>query len=50
MPTIHALANPARFLKIARPLTPALLGSGVLLIAIGVWAGLTQTPADYLQG
>lgn len=50
VPTIHALANPARFLKIARPLTPALLGSGVLLIAIGVWAGLTQTPADYLQG
>lgn len=50
MPTIHALANPARFLKVARPLTPVLFWAGVLLIAIGAWAGLTQTPPDYLQG
>ncbi len=47
---LHALANPARFLKIARPLTPALFWAGVVLLAIGVWAGLTQSPADYLQG
>ncbi|WP_375249348.1 heme ABC transporter permease CcmC [Sphingomonas sp.] len=50
MATLHAFANPARFLRIARPLTPALLCAGVVLIAIGCWAGLTQTPADYLQG
>lgn len=50
MPSIHALANPARFLKIARPLTPALFWAGVALIAFGAWGGLTQTPADYLQG
>jgi len=50
VPTIHALANPARFLKIARPLTPVLFWTGVVLIAIGAWAGLTQTPPDYLQG
>lgn len=50
MPSIHALANPARFLKLARPLTPALFWAGVALIAVGCWAGLTQTPADYLQG
>lgn len=31
-------------------MTPALLCAGVVLIAIGCWAGLTQTPADYLQG
>jgi len=48
--TLHALANPARFLKIAKPLTPALFWTGVALIAIGAWAGLTQTPPDYLQG
>jgi heme exporter protein C len=48
--TLHALANPARFLKIARPLTPALFWAGVALIALGCWAGLTQTPPDYLQG
>ncbi|MBO9623620.1 MAG: cytochrome c biogenesis protein CcsA [Sphingomonas sp.] len=46
---IHALANPARFLKLARPLTPVLLGAGALLVLFGAWAGLTQTPPDYLQ-
>ena len=50
MPSLHALANPARFLKLARPLTPILFWSGVLLAAYGVWGGLTQTPPDYLQG
>ncbi|RSV19472.1 heme ABC transporter permease [Sphingomonas sp. ABOLG] len=50
MPALHALANPARFLKIARPLTPVLGWLGLVLIAIGSWAGLTQTPPDYLQG
>ncbi|KQR81305.1 heme ABC transporter permease CcmC [Sphingomonas sp. Leaf343] len=50
MPTLHALANPARFIRIARPLTPLLFWVGVVLIAIGCWAGLTQTPPDYLQG
>lgn len=50
VPSLHALANPARFLKIARPLTPALFWPGVLLTAFGAFAGLTMTPADYLQG
>ncbi|PTS87636.1 heme ABC transporter permease [Sphingomonas sp. HMWF008] len=50
MPSFHALANPARFLKIARPLTPLLFWAGVLLLGYGAWGGLTQTPADYLQG
>lgn len=47
---LHALANPTRFLRIARPLTPWLAWGGALAIAIGCWAGLTQTPPDYLQG
>lgn len=50
VPALHALANPTRFLSIARPLTPILLWTGLALLAIGVWAGLTQTPPDYLQG
>ncbi|GHH18025.1 cytochrome C biogenesis protein CcmC [Sphingomonas glacialis] len=50
VPSLHILANPARFLKLARPLTPVLFWLGVGLIGIGVWGGLTQTPPDYLQG
>ena len=50
VPSLHAFANPARFLKLARPLTPILFWAGVLSIAYGVWGGLTQTPPDYLQG
>ncbi|MFS0771505.1 heme ABC transporter permease CcmC [Sphingomonas sp. 1P08PE] len=50
MPSLHAFANPARFLKVARPLTPILLWLGVAGIGIGCWAGLTRTPPDYLQG
>ena len=50
MPSLHALANPARFLKLARPLTPILFWAGVVSIVYGVWGGLTQTPPDYLQG
>jgi heme exporter protein C len=48
--TLHALANSPRFLRIARPLTPILWWMGAALIAFGCWAGLTQTPPDYLQG
>ena len=50
MRSLHALANPARFLKVARPLTPVLFWAGAAMVAVGCWAGLTQTPADYLQG
>lgn len=50
MPTLHAFANPTRFLKFARPLTPLLFWIGVALIAAGAWGGLTRTPPDYLQG
>jgi heme exporter protein C len=50
VPSLHALANPARFLRLARPLTPALLWPGVVLALFGCWAGLTLTPPDYLQG
>ena len=50
MPALHALANPARFLKIARPLTPILGWTGAALIAAGCVAGLWLTPPDYLQG
>jgi len=50
VPSLHALANPQRFLKLARPLTPVLTLAGLVLFALGCWAGLTLTPPDYLQG
>lgn len=47
---MHAFANPTRFLSIARPLTPWLLGLGAALTAAGLYIGLLLAPPDYLQG
>ncbi len=47
---MHAFANPARFLKLARPATSWLLGLGLLLLGAGIFGGLAITPPDYLQG
>ena len=47
---MHGYANPARFLKIARPATAWLLIPGLLLVFVGMIAGLALTPPDYLQG
>jgi heme exporter protein C len=47
---MHALANPARFLRIARPTTIWLLLVGLAAAVAGMAAGLTLTPPDYLQG
>ncbi|WP_309602725.1 heme ABC transporter permease [Sphingomonas sp.] len=47
---MHVFANPARFLKIARPATVWTLGPGLMLLLAGVIGGLFVTPPDYLQG
>ena len=47
---MHAFANPARFLKIARPATAWLLALGLVLVVGGIAGGLLVTPPDYLQG
>jgi heme exporter protein C len=47
---VHRLANPARFLRLARSATTWLLLFGVLLAAAGLIGGLAFTPPDYLQG
>ncbi len=47
---MHGFANPARFLRIARWLTPALLLSGLMLAAGALAWGLTGLPAERLQG
>lgn len=47
---MHKFANPARFLKVARPLTAWLgwIGCGLIVLALG--AGMFLAPRDYLQG
>jgi heme exporter protein C len=47
---MHIFANPARFLRIARPLTPWLLWSGALLIVGALAVGLFASPRDFRQG
>ena len=47
---MHRFANPARFVRLARPLTAWFGWSGIILVAIALIAGLILTPPDYLQG
>ena len=47
---MHGYANPARFLKLARPATGWLLAIGAVLLLAGAYGGLVMTPPDYLQG
>lgn len=47
---MHGFANPKRFLSLARWLTPALLGSGVVLTALALLWGLFYVPPDRLMG
>jgi heme exporter protein C len=49
-PAVHIFANPARFLSIARPLTPWLGWVGAVMVATAIISGLFITPPDYLQG
>ena len=47
---MHVYANPARFLKIARPLTAWLGWAGAALIVGALGWGLLAAPRDFLQG
>ncbi len=47
---MHRFANPARFLAIAKPLTPWLAILGILLILGGTYAGLAVVPPEARQG
>ena len=47
---MHIFANPARFLRLARPLTAWLGWAGGLLVAAALAGGLLLSPRDYLQG
>lgn len=47
---MHRFANPARFVRLARPLTAWFGWSGALLVVIALVGGLFLIPPDYLQG
>jgi heme exporter protein C len=47
---MHAYANPARFLRVARWLTPLTLVSGLVVAAAALVWGLLYAPAEGLQG
>jgi heme exporter protein C len=47
---MHGFANPARFLRIARWLTPVLLLSGIVIAGLSLTWGLWFVPPDRLQG
>ncbi len=47
---MHGFANPARFLRIARPATPLCLGLGLIVAALALGWGVFFAPADSLQG
>ena len=47
---MHGFANPARFLRIARWLTPLLLVSGIVIAGAALAWGLWRVPPDQLQG
>lgn len=47
---MHGFANPARFLRLARWLTPLLLLAGLAVTGAALAWGLFRAPADQLQG
>ena len=47
---MHGFANPARFLRIARWLTPLMLLVGIAVTAAALAWGLLRAPAESLQG
>lgn len=46
---IHYYANPQNFLRIARALTPWLVGAGIALIVVGLYLALVVAPPDKYQ-
>ena len=47
---MHGFANPARFLRLAKWLTPLLLVSGVVLTLVSLVPGYASAPPDRLMG
>ena len=49
-PTLHFLANPARFRRFSQKVLPALSVATAAVLAVGLYWGLVVAPPDYQQG
>ena len=49
MPSMHALANPARFLRFSARVLPWCAGLTAVLLVVGLYLALVQAPPDYQQ-
>ncbi len=47
---ISTFANPHKFMKTTRLFGPIMLGLAALFLAVGVYVGIYDTPADFRQG
>ena len=47
---MHALANPARFMRLAGAIFPWTMAAAALCLAAGLWQALVVSPPDYQQG
>jgi heme exporter protein C len=47
---MHRFANPARFLRIANAVLPWFAAATAILLAVGLYFALFDSPADYQQG
>ena len=50
MVDLHFLANPARFRRFSQRVLPSLAFATVLMMAVGLYMALIQSPPDYQQG
>ena len=47
---MHRFANPARFLRIANAVLPWFAAATAILLVVGLYFALFDSPADYQQG
>ncbi len=50
MADLHFLANPARFRRFSQRVLPSLAFATVLMLLVGLYMALIQSPPDYQQG
>ena len=50
MADLHFLANPARYRRFSQRVVPSLSIATALMLAVGLYLALIQSPPDYQQG